>query len=223
MRRILQVSLSQKFLEIKFRGKSASICLPRLQYKSGKTFWKCNWDWNLQIKLNMILFSSSNQGTLKCRQILQCTQTQDLKIMIMTMTNTNTQIQIQYLICADFNATCIDLNISDNCMLLTGYMALYKVSILIFSSIIGILRWWWCVFPWRARKCKSQLDSLSLPTNLQKNLLFLPHYPNHQHLPHHIFHRAGLFWYLNVLPWPRFAECWGHFQHWGKIIITIIT
>ena len=29
---------------------------------------------------------------------------------------------------ADFNATCIDLNISDNCMLLTGYMALYKVS-----------------------------------------------------------------------------------------------
>jgi len=28
----------------------------------------------------------------------------------------------------DFNATCIDLNISDNCMLLTGYMALYKVS-----------------------------------------------------------------------------------------------
>ena len=30
---------------------------------------------------------------------------------------------------ADFNATCIDLNISDNCMLLTGYMALYKVTI----------------------------------------------------------------------------------------------
>ena len=28
---------------------------------------------------------------------------------------------------ADFNATCIDLHISDNCMLLTGYMALYKV------------------------------------------------------------------------------------------------
>ena len=28
----------------------------------------------------------------------------------------------------DFNATCIDLDIGDNCMILTGYMALYKVS-----------------------------------------------------------------------------------------------
>ncbi|XP_023331453.1 serine incorporator 5 [Eurytemora carolleeae] len=28
----------------------------------------------------------------------------------------------------DFNATCIDLDIGDNCMKLTGYMALYKVS-----------------------------------------------------------------------------------------------
>ena len=44
----------------------------------------------------------------------------------------------------DFNATCIDLNISDNCMLLTGYMALYKVSVtvnlsIIFSIIFGIV------------------------------------------------------------------------------------
>ena len=34
----------------------------------------------------------------------------------------------------DFNATCIDLNISDNCMLLTGYMALYKVMDILQSS-----------------------------------------------------------------------------------------
>ena len=28
----------------------------------------------------------------------------------------------------DFNATCIDLNIGANCMKLTGYMAVYKIS-----------------------------------------------------------------------------------------------
>lgn len=38
----------------------------------------------------------------------------------------------------DFNATCIDLNISDNCMLLTGYMALYKVSFGISMFFIGL-------------------------------------------------------------------------------------
>lgn len=42
----------------------------------------------------------------------------------------NIQIQITTIyLFSDFNATCIDLNISDNCMLLTGYMALYKVII----------------------------------------------------------------------------------------------
>ena len=34
-----------------------------------------------------------------------------------------------FFLISDFNATCIDLNISDNCMLLTGYMALYKVCV----------------------------------------------------------------------------------------------
>jgi len=38
----------------------------------------------------------------------------------------------------DFNATCIDLNISDNCMLLTGYMALYKVSFGISMFFTGL-------------------------------------------------------------------------------------
>ena len=36
-------------------------------------------------------------------------------------------LPLQMSLFSDFNATCIDLNISDNCMLLTGYMALYKV------------------------------------------------------------------------------------------------
>ena len=39
---------------------------------------------------------------------------------------------------SDFNATCIDLNISDNCMQLTGYMALYKVSFGISMFFTGL-------------------------------------------------------------------------------------
>ena len=95
------------------------------------------------------------------------------------------------LLSPDFNATCIDLNISDNCMLLTGYMALYKVTMMAMvvmvvtmvtmvmmvmiimmmtMMIIG------CVSSGTLRKCKSQLDSLSLPTNLQKGSSFsFPH------------------------------------------------
>ena len=88
------------------------------------------------------------------------------------------------LLSLDFNATCIDLNISDNCMLLTGYMALYKVTMMAMvvmvvmmvmitmmtMMIIG------CVSCGTLRKCKSQLDSLSLPTNLQKESSFsFPH------------------------------------------------
>ena len=63
---------AKNFWEIKFRGKSASICLPRLQYRSGETFWKCNWDWNLQIKLNMILFFIFQSEHLKCTELKQC-------------------------------------------------------------------------------------------------------------------------------------------------------
>ena len=75
-------------------------------------------------------------------------------------------------------------------MLLTGYMALYKVTMMamvvmvvmmvtmvmmvmismMMMMIIG------CVSSGTLRKCKSQLDSLSLPTNLQKESSFsFPH------------------------------------------------
>ena len=83
------------------------------------------------------------------------------------------------LLSLDFNATCIDLNISDNCMLLTGYMALYKVTMMAMvvmvvmmvmitmmtMMIIG------CVSCGTLRKCKSQLDSLP-PHKLTKRIFF---------------------------------------------------
>ena len=92
------------------------------------------------------------------------------------------------LLSLDFNATCIDLNISDNCMLLTGYMALYKVTMMamvammvVMMAIVTMITMMMmmtiigCVSSGTLRKCKSQLDSLSLPTNLQKESLFLSH------------------------------------------------
>ena len=41
----------------------------------------------------------------------------------------------------DFNATCIDLNIGKNCMKLTGYMAVYKISFsaTFFFAIMGFV------------------------------------------------------------------------------------
>ena len=94
------------------------------------------------------------------------------------------------LLSLDFNATCIDLNISDNCMLLTGYMALYKVTMMamVVMGVMGVMMVMvvmitmmtmmiiGCVSSGTLRKCKSQLDSLSLPTNLQKESSFsFPH------------------------------------------------
>jgi hypothetical protein len=37
------------------------------------------------------------------------------------------QSQLQHIF-RDFNATCIDLRIGNNCMKMTGYIAIYKVS-----------------------------------------------------------------------------------------------
>lgn len=54
------------------------------------------------------------------------------------------QSQLQHVF-RDFNATCIDLKIGDNCMKMTGYIAIYKVSfsitlffIIMFFITIGV-------------------------------------------------------------------------------------
>ena len=74
-------------------------------------------------------------------------------------------------------------------MLLTGYMALYKVTMMamvammvVMMAIVTMITMMMmmtiigCVSSGTLRKCKSQLDSLSLPTNLQKESSFsFPH------------------------------------------------
>ena len=75
-------------------------------------------------------------------------------------------------------------------MLLTGYMALYKVTMMamVVMGVMGVMMVMvvmitmmtmmiiGCVSCGTLRKCKSQLDSLSLPTNLQKESSFsFPH------------------------------------------------
>ena len=73
-------------------------------------------------------------------------------------------------------------------MLLTGYMALYKVTmmamvvilvmivIVVMITMMMMMMIIGCVSSGTLRKCKSQLDSLSLPTNLQKESSFsFPH------------------------------------------------
>ena len=74
-------------------------------------------------------------------------------------------------------------------MLLTGYMALYKVTMMMAMVVMMVVMMVMvvvitmmmmmiigCVSCGTLRKCKSQLDSLSLPTNLQKESSFsFPH------------------------------------------------